>query len=349
MIVVAPELPGALDLIATAASDGVVVAIGHTDATYAEATAGFDRGARAATHLFNGMRPFHHRDPGPAGAALAAPRVTAEIIADGIHVHPAALRLAHAAKGPRRLALITDAMQAAGLEDGDYLLGDQTVTVTAGEARTASGSLAGSTLTMDRAVRVCVEDAGIPLIDALQMASTTPAELLGIGAVAGRHRAGRRRLARRPRRGPARDRDDGVRAMGALRRRARGGGGSGGVRSRGVGADRSERSWRQARWRGAERGPREPTRRGEGAAPALATPRRNVLDMRATFAEKPAGRTRSTSSPHTGPNVDRSHLRPTGSDRSPAPYCVGSRGARKPEATAHGAARVPAPGAIAWC
>jgi len=186
MIVVAPELPGALDLVATAASDGVVVAIGHTDATYAEATAGFDRGARAATHLFNGMRPFHHRDPGPAGAALAAPRVTAEIIADGIHVHPAALRLAHAAKGPRRLALITDAMQAAGLEDGDYLLGDQRVTVTAGEARTASGSLAGSTLTMDRAVRTCVEDAGIPLIDALQMASTTPAELLGLGAVTGR-------------------------------------------------------------------------------------------------------------------------------------------------------------------
>jgi N-acetylglucosamine-6-phosphate deacetylase len=132
------------------------------------------------------MPPFHHRDPGPAGAALAAPRVTAEIIADGIHVHPAALRVAHAAKGPRRLALITDAMQAAGLGDGEYLLGEQTVTVTDGEARTASGSLAGSTLTMDRAVRVCVKDAGIPLIDALQMASATPAELLGIGTVAGR-------------------------------------------------------------------------------------------------------------------------------------------------------------------
>jgi N-acetylglucosamine-6-phosphate deacetylase len=186
MIAIAPELPGALDLIATAAAEGVVVALGHTDASYAEATAGFHRGARAATHLVNGMRPFHHRDPGPAGAALAAPRVTAEIIADGVHVHPAALRLAHAAKGPDRLALITDAMQAAGLEDGDYLLGEQTVTVTGGEARTASGSLAGSTLTMDRAVRVCVEEAGIPVIDALQMASATPAELLGIGAVSGR-------------------------------------------------------------------------------------------------------------------------------------------------------------------
>ena len=88
MVVVAPELPGALELIAEAADDGVVVSIGHTDATYDEAMAGFHRGARAATHLFNGMRPLHHREPGPAGAALSEPRVTAEIIADGIHVHP---------------------------------------------------------------------------------------------------------------------------------------------------------------------------------------------------------------------------------------------------------------------
>jgi N-acetylglucosamine-6-phosphate deacetylase len=186
MMVVAPELPGALDLIAAAADDGVVLSVGHTDATYAEAVAGFDRGARAATHVFNAMRPLHHREPGAAGAALTTSRVTVEIIADGIHVHPAVLRLAHAAKGPGRLALITDAMQAAGLGDGEYLLGDQTVTVADGQARTASGSLAGSTLTMDRAVRVCVEQAGIPLIDALQMASSTPAALLGIGEVAGR-------------------------------------------------------------------------------------------------------------------------------------------------------------------
>jgi N-acetylglucosamine-6-phosphate deacetylase len=186
MIVVAPELPGALELIAAAANEGVIVSVGHTDATYDEATAGFDCGARAATHLFNGMRPLHHREPGPAGAALAAPRVTAEIIADGIHVHPATLRIAHATKGAARLALVTDAMQAAGLADGDYRLGEQTVTVTHGEARTAAGSLAGSTLTMDRAVRLCVEEAGIALGDALRMASTTPAALLGIGEVAGR-------------------------------------------------------------------------------------------------------------------------------------------------------------------
>jgi len=185
MIVIAPELAGAPELIATAAAEGVVVSIGHTDATYDEAMAGFDRGARAATHLFNGMRAVHHRDPGPAGAALTAPRVTVELIADGIHVHPAVIRLVHAAKGPDRVALVTDAIQAAGLPDGDYGLGDQPIAVRAGEARTAGGSLAGSTLTMDRAVRLCVREAGIPLIDALQMASTTPAALLGIGAATG--------------------------------------------------------------------------------------------------------------------------------------------------------------------
>ena len=186
MVAIAPELPGALELIAGAAGEGVVVAIGHTDATYEEALAGIDRGARAATHLFNGMRPLQHREPGPAGAALAAPRVTVELIADGVHVHPAMVRVVHAAKGPDRVALVTDAMQAAGLPDGDYALGEQQVVVRGGEARNASGSLAGSTLTMDRAVRLCVREAGIPLIDALIMASATPAALLGIGEVTGR-------------------------------------------------------------------------------------------------------------------------------------------------------------------
>jgi N-acetylglucosamine-6-phosphate deacetylase len=180
-IVVAPELPGALDLIAAAAGAGVLVALGHTDATYAEALAGIEHGARVATHLFNAMRPLHHREPGVIGAALADARVTAELIADGVHVHPAALALAHAAKGARGLALVTDAMQAAGLADGDYALGDQAIVVAGGEARTAAGALAGSTLTMDRAVRVAVEEAGIPLADALTMASATPAALLGLG------------------------------------------------------------------------------------------------------------------------------------------------------------------------
>jgi N-acetylglucosamine-6-phosphate deacetylase len=181
-IVIAPELPGALDLIGAAVAEGLVVGLGHTDATYAEAQAGIDRGARVATHLFNAMRPLHHREPGVVGAALAEPRVTAELIADGVHVHPAALALVHAAKGAGGIALVTDAMQAAGLPDGDYALGVRTIAVTGGEARTANGALAGSTLTMDRAVRVCV-DAGIPLGDALRMASATPASVLGEAGV----------------------------------------------------------------------------------------------------------------------------------------------------------------------
>ena len=184
-IVVAPELSGALELIAAAADDGVLVSIGHTDATYDQALAGIDHGARAATHIFNAMRPLHHREPGALGAVLTAPRVTAEIIADGVHVHPAALRLAHVAKGPRRLALVTDAGQAAGLPDGDYRLGERPIAVAGGEARLPDGTLAGSTLTMDRAVRVCVEEAAIPLPDALAMATTTPATLVGLGAVSG--------------------------------------------------------------------------------------------------------------------------------------------------------------------
>jgi N-acetylglucosamine-6-phosphate deacetylase len=132
------------------------------------------------------MRPLHHREPGVIGAALGAPRVTAELIADGVHLHPATLRLAYAAKGAGRLALVTDAMQAAGVPDGDYALGGQPIAVRAGEARTAEGSLAGSTLTMDRAVGIAVAEAGIPLPDALTMASATPAELLGLARVKGR-------------------------------------------------------------------------------------------------------------------------------------------------------------------
>jgi N-acetylglucosamine-6-phosphate deacetylase len=186
MVVVAPELPGAPELIAAAAADGLVVAIGHTAATHDEARAGIERGVRAATHLFNAMAPLHHREPGAVGAALAAPQVTVELIADGVHLHPAVLRLVHAAKGAGRVSLVTDAMQAAGLPDGDYRLGDQAVTMRDGQVRLAGrDTLAGSTLTMDGAIRTSVA-AGIPLPDALAMASATPAALLGLVAETGR-------------------------------------------------------------------------------------------------------------------------------------------------------------------
>jgi N-acetylglucosamine-6-phosphate deacetylase len=186
MIVVAPELPGAPELIAAAAEQGIVVSIGHTAATHDEARAGIAHGARSATHLFNAMAPLHHREPGAVGAALASAQVTVELVADGVHVHPAVLRIVHAAKGAARVSLVTDAMQAAGLPDGDYRLGDQAVTLRDGQVRLAGqDTLAGSALTMEGALRTCV-DAGIPLGDALAMASSTPAALLGIGDEAGR-------------------------------------------------------------------------------------------------------------------------------------------------------------------
>jgi N-acetylglucosamine-6-phosphate deacetylase len=177
VVTIAPELPGALDVIADAVADGVVAAIGHTDATFAEARAAIGVGAGLATHLFNGMRPIHHREPGPAGAALAAD-VPCEVINDGVHVHPAITTLVN--RTPGRLVLVTDAIDAAGMGDGDVELGGQRVRVRGGEARLeATGSLAGSTLTMDAALRRAVVECGLPVVDASAAASGTPARLLG--------------------------------------------------------------------------------------------------------------------------------------------------------------------------
>ena len=181
MVTLAPELPGGIAAVERLARDGVVASVGHTDATYAQAAAAFDAGATHATHLFNGMRPFHHREPGVIGAALDRPEVTIELICDGLHADPAALRLAQRVKGPERTALITDAMQAAGLGDGRYRIGELPVVVRDGRAELEdSGTLAGSTLTMGAAVRNAVELMGVSLADAIRMASTTPAHVLGL-------------------------------------------------------------------------------------------------------------------------------------------------------------------------
>jgi N-acetylglucosamine-6-phosphate deacetylase len=189
LVTLAPELPGGLAAIEQLVAAGVVAALGHSDATYEQGRAAITAGARHATHLFNGMRPLHHREPGLAGAALEAPDVVCELIADGHHVHPAALRLAHAAKGTAGVALVTDAMQAAGLGDGRYRLGRLAVRVRDGRAELAdTGTLAGSTLTMDAAVRHAVEAMGVPLADAVAMASVVPVRVLGLddrkGAIA---------------------------------------------------------------------------------------------------------------------------------------------------------------------
>jgi N-acetylglucosamine-6-phosphate deacetylase len=192
MVTIAPELPGALDAIALVAGRDVVAALGHTDATYEQTLAGVAAGATVGTHLFNGMRPPHHREPGPVIALLGARTVVCELIADNIHLHPGMLAFAARSAGPERAALITDAMDAAGMPDGSYELGGQAVTVADRVARlVAGGSIAGSTLTMDAALRNAV-DAGIPLPDACTMASTTPARALGMDDEVGALEAGLR-------------------------------------------------------------------------------------------------------------------------------------------------------------
>ena len=189
MVTIAPELPGGLDAVRRLADAGVVVAIGHTDASYDVVRAAIDAGASVGTHLFNAMPALHHRDPGPVGALLEAP-VDVEVVADGVHLHPAVLRAVFAAK-PGRCLLVTDAMAAAGVGDGDHRLGATAVEVRDGVARLADGTLAGSTLTMDAAVRHAVRTAGLPLLDVAYAASTAPARAWGLGDV-GALEAGRR-------------------------------------------------------------------------------------------------------------------------------------------------------------
>lgn len=177
-VTIAPELPGALDAIDTFVEAGVVVAIGHTEADLTTTRAAFDRGATLLTHAFNAMPGIHHRAPGPVVAALDDPRVTLELIADGLHVHPSLLALAFT-QAPNRIALVTDAMSAAAADDGHYQLGTLQVTVTDGRAVLAgTDTLAGSTLTMDAALRTALA-AGIPPIQAITAVTRTPARLLG--------------------------------------------------------------------------------------------------------------------------------------------------------------------------
>jgi N-acetylglucosamine-6-phosphate deacetylase len=181
MVTLAPELEGGLDAVRLLTESGVIAAVGHTDATYAQTREAIELGAPVGTHVFNAMRPVHHREPGPVTALLEQEQVLCEVVNDGLHVHPSVVSLMFAAAGAHRIALITDAMVAAGVGDGEYQLGALTVQVRDGEARLTDGdSLAGSTLTMDRALRNAVRLAGVPLADAAVSASLTPARALGI-------------------------------------------------------------------------------------------------------------------------------------------------------------------------
>lgn len=183
MVTLAPELPGGLDAIRALTEAGVVAAIGHTDATYDVARDALDSGATVGTHLFNAMRTLHHREPGPVAALLEHPDAVIELIADGTHLHPAALRLAAVAK-PHQFMLVTDAMSAACMHDGDYVLGSLDVEVRGGVARlTEGGAIAGSTLTMAQAVQYAVGVAGLPLVDVVRAATATPAATLGLKRV----------------------------------------------------------------------------------------------------------------------------------------------------------------------
>jgi N-acetylglucosamine-6-phosphate deacetylase len=186
VITLAPELPGAADVVAAARQRGVVVSMGHTDATYEQTLEAIEWGVRQATHCFNGMRPFHHRDPGCLGAVLSSPRLGAELIADGVHVHPGAMALLLAAKGPQGTILVTDGIAAAGLGDGAYSLAGEAIEVRDSVASLPDGTLAGSVVTMDRAVRNVVRLGLSPLGDAVRMASTNPAAALGLGERLGR-------------------------------------------------------------------------------------------------------------------------------------------------------------------
>lgn len=179
MVTLAPELPGAMELIAYLREQEVIIAVAHSDATYEEAKKAFDQGASHVTHCFNGMRPIHHREPGLVVAAFEEDHVSLQAIVDHVHLHPAVVRLMYRLKGAHGMVLITDALQAMGLGDGSYSFGGHDVQVVDGVARLADGTLASSTVTMNKALRYTME-LGIPLTDAVQMASATPADILGL-------------------------------------------------------------------------------------------------------------------------------------------------------------------------
>lgn len=185
-VTIAPELPNAQAVAALFRQQGVVVALGHTNSDYELASAALRGNFTHVTHTFNAQRGFQHREPGALGAVLASEHVTAELIADTIHVHPAAMRVLLRCLGTDRVVLITDAMAAAGLGDGTYSLVGHTVTVKDGVAREVDGTIAGSSVTLDTCVRNMNQKVGASLPDAVKMASLNPARAMGLAERYGR-------------------------------------------------------------------------------------------------------------------------------------------------------------------
>ncbi|MCI2419620.1 N-acetylglucosamine-6-phosphate deacetylase [Saccharopolyspora sp. K220] len=190
MVTLAPELPNSMNAIRQLVDHGVIAAVGHTDAVLDQVVPAVEAGATVATHLFNAMRPLHHREPGPIGVLLEDERVTVELICDLVHLHPAVVKLAASHAGTGRTVLVTDAISATEAGDGTYELGKLPVTVTDGEPRLADGSLAGSTLTMDVAFRNLVKTCGLTVPEAVAASATKPAQLLGLGEEIGEIRPG---------------------------------------------------------------------------------------------------------------------------------------------------------------
>lgn len=180
MVTLAPELPGALDLVRRLVEAGVVVSAGHTNANATEARAGIDAGIRSATHLWNAMPPLHHRDPGAVGALLTDDRVTLGLIVDGLHLEPEVVRLTWRAAGPGRISLVSDAMAGLGLPLGRHQLAGTVAIVTERGARTEDGVLAGSVIGLDTAVRALIAFAGCSRDDAIDAVTGVPARLLAL-------------------------------------------------------------------------------------------------------------------------------------------------------------------------
>ena len=180
MITLAPEEPDALKLISVANRHGIASVVGHTNATFDGCQQAFAAGANQATHTYNAMSGLHHRNPGTLGAVLSDDRIYAQLIADNVHVHPAAMKILARCKGVEQTILITDAMRAVGLPPGNYELGGQSVSVQDGECRLADGTLAGSILTMEAGLANFIEATGIPLCDAWPVCSRSPAQALGL-------------------------------------------------------------------------------------------------------------------------------------------------------------------------
>ncbi|WP_340679691.1 N-acetylglucosamine-6-phosphate deacetylase [Paraglaciecola sp.] len=185
VMALAPEFQDSLEIIDYLVSLGVKVMLGHTNATYQQSVDALSAGACGGVHIFNGMSGIHHRDPGCAGAVLLDEQAVAEVIADGVHLHPSIMSLIYRLKGPKKIALISDCINAGGFNDGIYRLGELDVIVKNGIARTQSGSLAGSTLTLDKSVKNFVDMVNVPLLEAIHMASLVPATHLGLDNILG--------------------------------------------------------------------------------------------------------------------------------------------------------------------